>query len=117
VNWCPTDQTVLANEQVVDGRCERCGSPVETRDLEQWYFKITAYADALLRDLKLLEHWPEKVRVMQTNWIGRSEGATVRFSISRRSAPLEIFTTRPDTLMGATFMVVAAEHPLVQALA
>ncbi|HLQ66252.1 MAG TPA: leucine--tRNA ligase [Candidatus Limnocylindrales bacterium] len=117
VNWCPTDQTVLANEQVVDGRCERCDTPVETRELEQWYFKITAYADALLRDLALLEHWPEKVRVMQANWIGRSEGASVRFPLAGRDAPLEIFTTRPDTLMGATFMVVAAEHPLVAALA
>jgi leucyl-tRNA synthetase len=117
VNWCPSCQTVLANEQVVNGLCERCDTPVETRELEQWYFKITAYADALLRDLSLLEHWPEKVRVMQTNWIGRSEGATVRFPIPGRAAPLEIFTTRPDTLLGATFMVVAAEHPLVQALA
>jgi leucyl-tRNA synthetase len=117
VNWCPSCQTVLANEQVVNGLCERCDTPVETRELEQWYFKITAYADALLRDLSLLEHWPEKVRVMQANWIGRSEGATVRFPIPGRAAPLEIFTTRPDTLLGATFMVVAAEHPLVQALA
>jgi leucyl-tRNA synthetase len=117
VNWCPSCQTVLANEQVVDGRCERCDTPVETRELEQWYFKITAYADALLRDLALLEHWPEKVRVMQANWIGRSEGASVRFPLAGRDAALEIFTTRPDTLMGATFMVVAAEHPLVGALA
>jgi leucyl-tRNA synthetase len=117
VNWCPSDQTVLANEQVVDGRCERCGTPVETRELEQWYFKITEYAESLLRDLALLEHWPEKVRVMQANWIGRSEGAAVRFPIAGREAPLDIFTTRPDTLMGATFMVVAAEHPLVSALA
>jgi leucyl-tRNA synthetase len=117
VNWCPSCQTVLANEQVVDGRCERCDTPVETRELEQWYFKITAYAEPLLRDLGLLEHWPEKVRVMQANWIGRSEGATVRFPIVGRADPLEIFTTRPDTLMGATFMVVAAEHPLIAELA
>ena len=117
VNWCPSCQTVLANEQVVDGRCERCGTEVETRDLEQWYFKITAYAEPLLRDLGLLEHWPEKVRVMQANWIGRSEGGSIRFPIAGRETPLEVFTTRPDTLMGATFMVVAAEHPLVAALA
>ncbi|HYJ32494.1 MAG TPA: leucine--tRNA ligase [Candidatus Binatia bacterium] len=117
VNWCPSCQTVLANEQVVDGKCERCGTTVETRELEQWYFKITDYAEPLLRDLALLEHWPEKVRVMQSNWIGRSEGASVRFPVAGREAALEIFTTRPDTLMGATFMVVAAEHPLVAALA
>ncbi|MGE5178651.1 MAG: leucine--tRNA ligase [Bacteroidota bacterium] len=117
VNWCPSCQTVLANEQVVDGKCERCGTPVETRELEQWYFKITDYAEPLLRDLAMLEHWPEKVRVMQANWIGRSEGASVRFPIAGREQPLEIFTTRPDTLMGATFMVVAAEHPLVASLA
>ncbi|HKQ18339.1 MAG TPA: leucine--tRNA ligase [Candidatus Eisenbacteria bacterium] len=115
VNWCPTDQTVLANEQVIDGRCERCDSVVETRELEQWFFKITAYAEALLNDLSLLTEWPEKVRVMQANWIGRSEGAHLEFAIEGETAPLEIFTTRPDTLYGATFMVVAAEHPLVTA--
>jgi leucyl-tRNA synthetase len=113
VNWCPSCQTVLANEQVVDGACERCGTPVETRDLEQWYFKITAYADSLLQDLELLGHWPEKVRVMQANWIGRSEGASIRFEIPGEPAPIEVFTTRPDTLLGATFLAVAAEHPLV----
>jgi leucyl-tRNA synthetase len=113
VNWCPSCQTVLANEQVVDGACERCGTAVETRDLEQWYFKITAYADALLDDLKLLEHWPEKVRVMQANWIGRSVGASIRFPVGGETTPLEVFTTRPDTLFGATFVAVAAEHPLV----
>ncbi|HEX7079198.1 MAG TPA: leucine--tRNA ligase [Candidatus Eisenbacteria bacterium] len=116
VNWCPSCRTVLANEQVIEGRCERCDTPVETRELEQWYFKITAYADALLDDLRLLEHWPEKVRVMQTNWIGRSEGATIRFPLDGEGAPLEVFTTRPDTLLGATFMVVAAEHPLITSL-
>ncbi|MGE5176536.1 MAG: leucine--tRNA ligase, partial [Hyphomicrobiales bacterium] len=117
VNWCPSCQTVLANEQVIDGRCERCDTPVETRELEQWYFRITQYADALLDDLALLTEWPEKVRVMQTNWIGRSEGATIRFPVAGEAAPLEVFTTRPDTLLGATFMVVAAEHPLVASLA
>ncbi len=114
VNWCPSCKTVLANEQVVeDGRCERCDTAVESRELEQWYFKITAYADALLDDLALLDHWPEKVRVMQANWIGRSEGATIRFAIQGETEPIEVFTTRPDTLLGATFIVLAAEHPLV----
>jgi leucyl-tRNA synthetase len=112
VNWCPTDQTVLANEQVVDGRCERCGSEVVMRELEQWFFRITEYAEPLLRDLETLPHWPEKVRVMQANWIGRSEGATVRFEVVGGD-PIEIFTTRPDTLHGATFLVLAAEHPLI----
>ena len=112
VNWCPVDQTVLANEQVVDGRCERCGSEVVMRELEQWFFRITEYAESLLRDLDTLPHWPEKVRVMQANWIGRSEGATVRFAVPD-GEPIEIFTTRPDTLYGATFLVLAAEHPLV----
>jgi leucyl-tRNA synthetase len=112
VNWCPVDQTVLANEQVVDGRCERCGSEVVMRELEQWFLRITQYAEPLLRDLETLPHWPEKVRVMQANWIGRSEGATVRFEIPGGD-PIEIFTTRPDTLYGATFLVLAAEHPLV----
>jgi len=117
VNWCPSCNTVLANEQVLpDGTCERCGTPVETRDLEQWYFKITAYAEPLLRDLAQLTHWPEKVRTMQTNWIGRSEGALIRFPIEGSKDVIEVFTTRPDTLMGATFMVLAAEHPLVTEL-
>ena len=116
VNWCPSCNTVLANEQVVDGACERCGTPVETRDLEQWYFKITAYADPLLHDLEQLVHWPEKVRTMQTNWIGRSEGATVRFPIEGSKDVIEVFTTRPDTLLGATYVVLAAEHPLVARL-
>jgi leucyl-tRNA synthetase len=116
VNWCPSCNTVLANEQVVDGACERCGTPVETRDLEQWYFKITDYAEPLLRDLEQLVHWPEKVRTMQTNWIGRSEGATIRFPIEGSKDWIEVFTTRPDTLMGATYVVLAAEHPLVARL-
>ncbi len=113
VNWCPADKTVLANEQVVEGKCERCGTQVETRELEQWFFKITAYAEPLLRDLDLLTHWPEKVRVMQTNWIGRSEGASIRFQVRGSSEPIEVFTTRPDTLYGATFLVLAVDHPLV----
>ena len=116
VNWCPSCNTVLANEQVVDGKCERCGTAVETRDLEQWYFKITAYAEPLLRDLDQLVHWPEKVRVMQTNWIGRSEGATIRFPVSGSKESIEVFTTRPDTLFGATYVVLAAEHPLISLL-
>ena len=117
VNWCPSCNTVLANEQVLpDGTCERCGTPVETRDLEQWYFKITAYAEPLLRDLDQLTHWPEKVRTMQTNWIGRSEGATIHFPIEGSKDAIEVFTTRPDTLLGATYVVLAAEHPLVARL-
>ncbi len=116
VNWCPSCQTVLANEQVVDGQCERCGTHVETRELEQWFFKITAYADALLDDLRTLEHWPEKVRVMQSNWIGRSEGASIRFSIRGGGEAIDVFTTRPDTLYGATFLALAAEHPVISRL-
>jgi leucyl-tRNA synthetase len=117
VNWCPSCRTVLANEQVIEGRCERCDTPVETRDLEQWYFKITEYAEPLLNDLKLLEHWPEKVRTMQANWIGRSEGAAIRFAVAELPQPIEVFSTRPDTLFGATFLVLAVEHPAVTWLA
>ena len=113
VNWCPKCQTVLANEQVVEGRCWRHEDTlVEKKSLEQWYLKITAYADRLLEDLDKLEHWPEKVKAMQRAWIGRSEGATVRFALEGREEALEVFTTRPDTLFGATFMVIAPEHPL-----
>ena len=113
VNWCPKCQTVLANEQVVEGRCWRHEDTlVEKKSLEQWYLKITAYADRLLKDLDKLEHWPEKVKAMQRAWIGRSEGATVRFALEGRDEALEVFTTRPDTLFGATFMVIAPEHPL-----
>ncbi len=113
VNWCPKCQTVLANEQVVEGRCWRHEDTlVEKKSLEQWYLKITAYADRLLKDLDKLEHWPEKVKAMQRAWIGRSEGATVRFALEGREEALEVFTTRPDTLFGATFMVIAPEHPL-----
>src|SRR5690606_30655664 len=108
VNWCPNDQTVLANEQVIDGRCERCDTPVVKKKLTQWYFKITDYADRLLDDLNQLEgRWPEKVLRMQRNWIGRSEGAEVEFEIEGHPGTVPVFTTRPDTLYGATFMVVA----------
>ena len=115
VNWCPVDKTVLANEQVINGRCWRHPDvEVEKRDLEQWFFKITDYAQRLLDDLALLEHWPTKVRVMQTNWIGRSEGAEVDFPLAvHEGESVRIYTTRPDTLFGATFMVLAPEHPLV----
>jgi leucyl-tRNA synthetase len=116
VNWCPSDQTVLANEQVIDGRCERCNSIVVQRDLEQWFLKITDYADRLDEGLDTLEHWPEKVKLMQRNWIGRSVGADVEFVVPSLGKSLRIFTTRPDTIYGATFMVLAPEHPDVAAL-
>jgi leucyl-tRNA synthetase len=113
VNWCPRDQTVLANEQVVAGRCERCGTEVIRRVLTQWYFKITEYADRLLEDAAALEgKWPDRVLVMQRNWIGRSTGASVDFAIEGRDEPVTVFTTRPDTLYGATFFVVAADSAL-----
>ncbi|SJN16826.1 Leucyl-tRNA synthetase [Micrococcus lylae] len=113
VNWCPQDQTVLANEQVVDGACERCGAEVTKRTLNQWYFKITEYADALLDDMAQLEgRWPERVLAMQRNWIGRSTGAHVDFQVDADGPVVTVFTTRPDTLFGATFMVVAADSQL-----
>jgi leucyl-tRNA synthetase len=113
VNWCPQDQTVLANEQVVQGMCERCGAEVTKRDLTQWYFKITDYAQELLDDLDVLEPtWPARVVTAQRNWIGRSEGAHVTFEVEGDHDPLTVYTTRPDTLFGATFMVVAADAPL-----
>jgi leucyl-tRNA synthetase len=111
VNWCPKDATVLANEQVIGGRCERCGSLVEQRQLEQWFYGITQYADRLLSDLDGLD-WPPHVKTMQRNWIGRSEGSTVRFPVSD-SSTIEVFTTRPDTLFGNVGIVLAPEHPLV----
>jgi leucyl-tRNA synthetase len=115
VNWCPRDQTVLANEQVVAGKCERCGTEVIRRTLTQWYFKITEYADRLLAGMAELEgNWPDPVLTMQRNWIGRSEGAEVRFEIEGRAEPVTVFTTRPDTLYGATFFVIAADSPLAQ---
>ena len=118
VNWCPNDQTVLANEQVVDGRCERCGAEVVKKKLTQWYFRITEYADRLLDDLDALEgHWPHKVLQMQRNWIGRSTGADVDFRIEGREEPVTVFSTRPDTLHGATFFVVAPDSDLAAELA
>lgn len=118
VNWCPTDQTVLANEQVVAGLCERCDTPVTKKKLNQWYLKITDYADRLLDDMDTLEgKWPEKVLQMQRNWIGRSQGAEVTFEIAGRNSPISIYTTRPDTLYGATFMVLAVDSALAAELA
>jgi leucyl-tRNA synthetase len=117
VNWCEKDQTVLANEQVVDGACWRCGTIVTTRELEQWFFRITAYADELLKGLDTLTEWPEKVVVMQRNWIGRSEGARLTFPVASGNGGIEIFTTRIDTIYGATFVLLAPEHPMVDACA
>ena len=116
VNWCESCGTVLANEQVVDGRCWRCDSTVRPRELEQWFFRITAYAEELLRDLDRLSGWPERVITMQRNWIGRSEGAEIRFPLDGRPGEITVFTTRPDTLFGVTFVSLAPEHPLVGAL-
>src|SRR3569623_1602280 len=122
VNWDPVDHTVLANEQVIDGRGWRSGALVEQRELTQWFFKITDYAEELLSDLDTLDKWPEKVRLMQANWIGRSEGMLVRWALDKKTAPkgfseLEVYTTRPDTLFGASFLAVAADHPLAKAAA
>src|SRR6202795_268174 len=117
VNWCPSCQTVLANEQVVDGACWRCGTTIVTRELEQWFFKITAYADELLKGLDTLTEWPEKVVVMQRNWIGRSEGARVKFPVVAGGAAIEIFTTRIDTIYGATFVLLSPEHAMVDRFA
>ncbi len=118
VNWCPHDQTVLANEQVVEGRCWRCDTLVERREIPQWFMKITHYAEELLNDLDKLEGWPEQVRTMQRNWIGRSEGVELDFEIiGEKTTPLRVYTTRPDTLMGVTYVAVAAEHPLAAAAA
>ncbi len=112
INWCPSCKTGLANEEVKDGKCERCHTPVIRKDLRQWILKITAYADRLLKDLDKLD-WPESIKLMQRNWIGRSEGANVKFKIDGYDDYLEVYTTRPDTLFGATYMVLAPEHPLV----
>jgi leucyl-tRNA synthetase len=122
VNWDPVDNTVLANEQVIDGRGWRSGALVEQRELTQWFFKITAYSDELLEALYTLDKWPEKVRLMQANWIGRSEGMLIRWALDKKTAPkgmseLEIYTTRPDTLFGASFMAIAPDHPLAKAAA
>lgn len=117
VNWCPGCQTVLANEQVVEGACERCESSVEKKQLEQWFFKITDYAQRLLDDLEKLPGWPEKVKIMQKNWIGRSEGCQFSLAIEGSEETLTVYTTRPDTVFGVTYMVLAPEHPLVETLA
>lgn len=116
VNWCPDCVTVLANEQVVNGACERCGTTVTKKDLSQWFLKITDYADRLLEDIDKLKGWPDKVKIMQENWIGRSEGAEVHFPVDGSDEVITVFTTRPDTIFGVTFMVLAPEHPLVQKL-
>lgn len=113
VNWCPHDKTVLANEQVIDGKCWRCDNSVERREIAQWFMKITDYAEELLNDLDKLDEWPEKVRTMQRNWIGRSEGVELQFEVEGE-APLTVYTTRPDTLMGVTYVAVAAEHVLAK---
>ena len=115
VNWCSSCQTVLANEQVVDGACERCGSIVSQKELEQWFFKITEYADRLIDDLDELD-WPENIKIMQRNWIGRSEGAELSFGIDNSDDKVTVFTTRPDTLYGVTYLVLAPEHPLVDVI-
>ena len=114
VNWDPVDQTVLANEQVVDGRGWRSGAKVEQREIDQWFLKITAYADELLDDVRKLEEWPQQVRTMQENWIGRSEGVELEFSLEHSEEALSVFTTRPDTLMGVTYLAVAPQHPLAE---
>ena len=116
VNWCPSCQTVLANEQVVEGRCERCKTEVTKKNLSQWYLKITDYADRLLDNLDKLEGWPDKVKTMQRNWIGKSYGANINFEIKDSDKVLEVFTTRADTLFGATYMVMSPEHPYVDEL-
>jgi leucyl-tRNA synthetase len=116
VNWCDTCNTVLANEQVIDGKCWRCDHDVVKKDLSQWFFKITDYADELLKDLDLLEGWPERVKTMQRNWIGRSEGLEFEFAIPALNDKVAVYTTRPDTAYGVTFMALAAEHPLIEKL-
>jgi len=116
VNWCPRDQTVLANEQVVDGHCERCGAEVEKRNLAQWFFKITDYTERLLDDIDTLDEWPDRVRTMQRNWIGRSQGARFTMRVVGTQHSFDVFTTRPDTIFGMTFAVLSPEHPLVEEL-
>ncbi|MDH5191618.1 MAG: leucine--tRNA ligase [Gammaproteobacteria bacterium] len=113
VNWCPHDLTVLANEQVIEGCCWRCDTPVERKDLSQWFLKITDYAEELLTELDKLDGWPDQVRTMQRNWIGKSQGVEVHFGLKGRDEPLKVYTTRPDTLMGVTYVAVAPEHPLM----
>ena len=115
VNWDPVDQTVLANEQVIDGKGWRSGAVVEKREIPQWFIRITAYADELLQELDRMPGWPDSVKTMQRNWIGRSDGIEVDFALAAGGDPLRVFTTRPDTIFGATFMAVAADHPLAVA--
>jgi leucyl-tRNA synthetase len=117
VNWCPSCETVLANEQVIEGVCWRCESTVTQKELDQWFFRITDYAEDLLRDLERLPGWPDKVLLMQRNWIGKSVGAEINFPLAGRAEPLKVFTTRPDTVFGATFISLAVEHPLALKLA
>ncbi|MDP9110286.1 MAG: leucine--tRNA ligase, partial [Candidatus Eremiobacteraeota bacterium] len=117
VNWCPHDNTVLANEQVIDGKCWRCGNAVERRNLSQWFLKITDYADRLLADIETLDGWPERTKSMQRNWIGRSEGVEFSFALEHSEERVGVFTTRVDTVYGVTFIAVAAEHPIVQTIA
>ncbi|MDO8504403.1 MAG: leucine--tRNA ligase [Candidatus Liptonbacteria bacterium] len=116
INWCPKDKTGLANEEVVDGKCDRCGAAVEKKELRQWYLKITAYAEKLLEGLKNLPDWPESVKTQQANWIGKSEGVLIDFPVNDASYKIQVFTTRPDTLFGATYVVLAPEHELVENL-
>ncbi len=113
VNWCPSCKTVLSDEQVIDGKCERCGTVVEKKDLEQWFFKITAYADRLLNNIEKLD-WTEKVKIAQRNWIGKKDGAMIDFPVDKKDQRIKVFTTRPDTLYGATFIVLAPEHPFLK---
>jgi leucyl-tRNA synthetase len=113
LNWCPSCETVLANEQVVGGRCWRCDGPIQRREFEQWFLRVTDYAEELLREIEGLDAWPERVRTMQRNWIGRSEGASIRFAVKGAEAEIEVFTTRLDTIFGATYVALAAEHPLI----
>jgi len=117
LNWCPSCQTVLANEEVGDGQCWRCDSKVEIKEMNQWFLRITKYADELLEGIKGLNEWPDRVRIMQTNWIGKSEGAEIDFTIEKQTSKIRVFTTRPDTLMGATSIILAPEHALVSELA
>jgi leucyl-tRNA synthetase len=117
INWCPKDKTGLANEEVINGKCERCGTEVEKKELRQWYLRITEYADKLLAGLENLPEWPEAVKLQQKNWIGKSTGARIHFGIAGRDEKITVFTTRPDTIFGATYVVLAPEHPLVETLA
>ena len=114
VNWCETCHTVLANEQVIDGACWRCDNPVEKKDLSQWFLRITEYADRLLTDLDTLDHWPQRVKLMQKNWIGRSEGTEFSFEVPSINERVSVYTTRVDTIYGVSYVVLAPEHPYVE---